>query len=438
MRLLRLLKNDLARETSAWVQDKIISLQQAESICARYGIDYHNQLNRKSYGYYTLVFLGYLFVGLAVITFVGANWENIPRAVRMLGLISLTTAVNFVGYYKFSRDEKNAAVGFFFLGGVLYGASIMLIAQIYHIGEHFPDGIFWWAAGVLPLALILESTLLMILAATLGYIWFFVEASLHYYPTMFPVLLAAMAWHCLKARQSNIVFMALILGLAIWAEYCLAWILGDLAGFSFGKEGVFLGVGLMLAYHGVSKWLVSRSPSRLVDYGTLLGVWTLRFAALALTIFSFEEPWRELIRTSWQNRPLIIGLAIFLANIAVITSFAGSKKSYSTAAFALSYIAALLVLMSTDNHQLAQTMQVADNLVLLMAGIWLIVRGIQSSITHYFFLGVMIILITGLLRYIDLVGDYIGATLLFAVFAIILLSVAKFWKSQQQKKRSMA
>ena len=65
------------------------------------------------------------------------------------------------------------------------------------------------------------------------------------------------------------------------------------------------------------------------------------------------------------------------------------------------------------------------------AGIWLVVSGIRNGISHYFYIGVFTILMTGLLRYIDLVGDYIGATLLFAVFAVILLSAARYWKSQQ-------
>ena len=36
--------------------------------------------------------------------------------------------------------------GLFFLGNLFYGASIILVAQIYHLGEHMPDGVFWWGA----------------------------------------------------------------------------------------------------------------------------------------------------------------------------------------------------------------------------------------------------------------------------------------------------
>jgi uncharacterized membrane protein len=228
MRLIRLLKRELAKEAIDWVDKGIISSSQAELICARYGIDYNNQ-SRRSFGYFVLIAFGYLFVGLALITLLSANWDEIPRSTRMFGLILVTLSVNIFALNKFRNGEKTAAAGYFFLGGLFYGASIMLIAQIYHIGEHYPDGIFWWAMGVLPIALLLESTLIMLLATGLGFIWFFVESYLNYYPVLFPVFLAASAWHIIRVRQSNILFLIFVAGLGFWAEYLLSWSLGDLA-----------------------------------------------------------------------------------------------------------------------------------------------------------------------------------------------------------------
>ena len=92
----------------------------------------------------------------------------------------------------------------------------MLIAQIYHIGEHYPDGIFWWAIGVLPIAMLMESTLIMLLAVGLGFIWFFVESYLHYYPALFPVFLAATAWHITRVKQSNILFLIFVAEIGIF------------------------------------------------------------------------------------------------------------------------------------------------------------------------------------------------------------------------------
>jgi len=74
MRLIRILKYDLRREVAAWVGEEIISTEPAELICSQYGVDYHN-LSRRSYGYHVLVGLGCLFIGLSLITLLGANWE---------------------------------------------------------------------------------------------------------------------------------------------------------------------------------------------------------------------------------------------------------------------------------------------------------------------------------------------------------------------------
>jgi len=35
------------------------------------------------------------------------------------------------------------------LGVILFGSNIMLIAQIYHIDSHFPNGVLMWSLGAL-------------------------------------------------------------------------------------------------------------------------------------------------------------------------------------------------------------------------------------------------------------------------------------------------
>ncbi|KAA3613356.1 MAG: DUF2157 domain-containing protein [Calditrichaeota bacterium] len=429
MRLIRLLKKDLAQETKTWVSNGIISKEQADAICSHYGIDIHDQ-NSPFYGYSVLITLAYLFLGMAVITLIGANWEDIPRAVRMLGLVGFTLGINLYGLKKYKMGETNAAVGWFFLGGLFYGASIMLIAQIYHIGEHFPDGVFWWAIGVLPLALLLESVVLMILAGTLAFLWFFMESSLNFYPLLFPLFLAAFTWQLIRGKQSYVLFIGLIMGVVFWMEYTLAWYLNDYPGFYFGSENIIFGAGIFLALHGLAKWLMRRKHHNLIDYGTLLGIWTLRFGIILFFVLSFEEPWVELLKTAWKKPGLIFALAACLAAVAIGFAFKANKQLISTTFFSVLYLGSLAVLLVDKNTETALSFQVFDNVILLAMGIWLIVQGIKSSISHYFFLGIVTILLTGLLRYIDFVGDYVGATILFTVFAAILLSAAKYWKSQ--------
>ena len=78
--------------------------------------------------------------------------------------------------------------------------------------------------------------------------------------------------------------------------------------------------------------------------------------------------------------------------------------------------------------------QVLDNVALVGTGIWLIVRGTAAGVSHYFFLGVATILLTAFLRYVDLIGDYIGGAVLFMAFAALLLGAARYWKRRQSRE----
>ena len=170
MLLIRLLKKDLAREMATWVSRDFISVAQARAISASYGVDYDDAQTRSG-AYTVLLALGYLFLGVAVIILVGHNWEDIPRAARMGGLVGVTALVHLLGLRQYLRDNVGHAIALFLLGNILYGASIALIAQIYHLGEHMPDGVFWWAVGTMPFAVLLRSHVLMLFTLVLAFIW---------------------------------------------------------------------------------------------------------------------------------------------------------------------------------------------------------------------------------------------------------------------------
>jgi hypothetical protein len=163
----------------------------------------------------------------------------------------------------------------------------------------------------------------------------------------------------------------------------------------------------------------------------------LRFAIITLLIFSFDWLWQELIEAKWENIGLTLVLAMVFSAVGIFFSYRGNRQFVSTLIFALLYIFATYLVIQVEDNLYALYFQIITNIVLVMTGIWLIIKGIRESVTHYFFLGVSSILFTGLLRYIDLVGDYIGASILFIIFAVILLSAAGFWKSHQQTQQGI-
>ena len=95
------------------------------------------------------------------------------------------------------------------------------------------------------------------------------------------------------------------------------------------------------------------------------------------------------------------------------------------------YVLAFVWVGLSQNPEHAPVLQVLDNILLLAAGVGLIVRGVQAGISHYYYLGILTVLVTALVRYIDLIGDYVGASLLFTLFAFLLLGAARCWKRGQ-------
>ncbi len=433
MRLIRLLKNDLARETEQWAEAGLISQSQAEAICARYGVDFH-RIKNHSFGYRMLVGLGFVFIGLALITFISANWDQIPRAVRMWSLIALTMLVQGYAIRKYLNGDFNTSVAVFLLGNLFFGASIILIAQIYHLGEHMPDGIFWWALGCLPLALLLNSTWLALQTMVLALVWFFLEVSMDFYPQLFPLFIGSAALILYRGLPSALLFLVVIFSFGLWVEFSLStyWREGRL--YEIYAEHLAVAVSLFILFYAFSHWLKRRQSVKARDYAAVLSLWSLRFALVLLLILSFAEPWRELISADWAHQTSMLIIVCSLSAIAIGLSV-GAGKLPLFAVIVLFYIASLAAVLATDDPAYSQYFQVIDNLVLITVAAGLIVYGIKEGISHYFFLGVVAVLLTAFLRYLDLVGDYFGAAALFLVFAVILLGAAWYWKRYQFRER---
>lgn len=427
MRLLRLFKRDLAHEARNWVQKGHIDETQARSICGEYGVEY-GQENDHNFGYGVLVSLAYIFIGLAVITLIGANWEDIPRAIRMWGLIGTTMLIHTLGCLAFRDGNEASAKRFFLLGNFVYGAAIILIAQTYHLGEHMPDGIFWWALGSLPFGILLKSGTLTLFSLLLSIIWFFVETSMGFYPTLFPIFILSGLWLLMNGVKSLLVFLTVIGSIGLWIEYSLAHLWRDGLHYHFQAEHVVVSSVLFCLVYAVSHRLSKSHSVAGQDYGALLGLWCLRFAFAVMIFLSFEHPWEELIEANWEHSRSMVFISALIGALALWLAKQVDRLIVVGTWLATIMVATIAVINSAEAD--AIYLQVATNLVMIALGVGLILKGINNGISHYFYLGVFAILLTAFMRYIDLVGNYIGGAILFLIFAGILLGAAKYWKYQ--------
>jgi uncharacterized membrane protein len=172
----------LEKEADLWLTEGLISREQRDAILARYRM--LKEADEKAGSgklIATITVLGAVLIGIGILLFVGANWYEIPKWGK-LGIIFSTMIASYgAGFYlRFeSKNYPKAGAALIFLGSMVFGAGIFLIAQIYHITVHYPNGPLLWGIGVLPLAYLLGFRTILTLSLADLLIWLGMEASFH-------------------------------------------------------------------------------------------------------------------------------------------------------------------------------------------------------------------------------------------------------------------
>src|SRR5918992_343332 len=98
-----------------------------------------------------------VLIGFAAMSFVAANWQDMSKLARIaLLLAGLWGAYGLAGGLS-ARGLDGLAEAAVLAGVGMFGASIMLIAQMYHIEGNPPDAVLTWAFGALLAGVLLKS-----------------------------------------------------------------------------------------------------------------------------------------------------------------------------------------------------------------------------------------------------------------------------------------
>ena len=262
----------LREELKAWQWDGTITAEQAQAILARYP-DYppgHDSSRRRQRLVTGLSILGGILIGLGVITFFAANWDEISHGVKLASLIAGMLLSYGAGYAIWQRSGPTAyAVAFVLLGCIIYGSGVHLIGQIYHISVDHPNLSMFWFLGVAPLGYVTRSRPVMFLAIVL--------------------FLAAVAFRLqdwlegLDWSETGIAVAALYIALGAFL-YAVGKAKREFQGWG-SLGGLFQALGLITAFAAL--YLLTfhdlfDNPGSIS--GTSLGYWGLAYGASAVAI----------------------------------------------------------------------------------------------------------------------------------------------------------
>ena len=322
----------LSRESEAWVAEGIVSAEQAAAIRGRYA---DRREERRGSATTALAVIGALAVGLGVIGFVAANWEELSHGVRLALLTAAVGGSYTAGFQLRDRTGSRPRIGeaLYLVGVLLFGASLFLVGQMYHVEAHDPFALLLWAGGATATALVVRSRAIAAAAVLIFTGWVGFEFGLAIEDAgsdawaAFPVVAvcyggALYAFATVAPSGSGFPEAGRVVGLPVAAAGLFVFTFAD-ATDELGNAGdaiggfVRAGLGLLavLALAGAVALALSRRPSRRYEAAMLVAVvvavavavlaggngdaWAIffnvLFAALALGIiyagFLSDEAW---------------------------------------------------------------------------------------------------------------------------------------------------
>lgn len=222
--------------------------------------------------------LGAVLIGFGAMSFVAAHWSEMPRLFRLALIFGALFASYGIAGVLFERKHPTFAHAAVLVGVSIFGAGIMLIAQMFHIEGHPPDAVLTWALGALAAGVILKSNPALAVAMLLVCLWSGWETTdtgWTHWPFLWgwAAVTAAIAWQ----RWGAGLHLAAV-AMALWIV-SLGYTLFDGNG-----HGIVVGLGLLIAAAGVAAPIVDERFSgwstSIIAYGMSIayaGLFALQF-----------------------------------------------------------------------------------------------------------------------------------------------------------------
>ena len=275
----------LLREIDRWVGENLITGELAEKLRVRYAIE--------DQGWGKMIFpaLGATLVGLGVILFFAYNWADMPKFLKLAVVFAALLGSHGAGFWvgRQHPDNRGLIEGLHLLGTMMFGAGIWLVAQIYHIDEHYPNALLIWSLGALGLAWSLPSLAQGFLAVLLISLWsgfevFDFESINYWAPLLVAIGILPLAWF---QRSRALLFFALVA-----LTFLLAVASGDqdlVITFTFFLSVIYIMAGFLAEFSVFSE---SRRVFRFLGFGIYL---------VLLYVFSFLGATNEILNVEFDS-----------------------------------------------------------------------------------------------------------------------------------------
>ena len=361
-----------------------------------------------------LTALAVLMLGMAAFLLVSENWKWLAPCWKTALVISALAVTLAGGVFARIKERLVLSELLFFASAILYGVGIWLIAQIFHISAHYPQGLWLWAIGVWILAFAVRTPILPIFAAILFALWGVQEVGFtgigpgiwrDTFPTLpnaawtLPVF-SLVGWYFCRKRSRKIAaafyyyaffFWGILLCIALKMDEECAWFLVVWSLVFIFMRG-FFGTQTLFSQNGFSPLMIKPVVS------------IRRF----LRIFAAVSICPELF---------VLMIALLFVTVHELNVEAMKDMFHAPPAWCA-------VFLTVDGNLMALALS------------WLLMTRRTCQAGRCFALGILYFILWATIRYIDLFGDffgYLGAAMFFALMAVTLFVGAFIWKKRSRR-----
>ncbi len=411
----------LERDTKRWIEKELIDADTADAIVAE------SRSQKSGYSFSSVVIiLGVISLCFAAMTFVAANWDEMPKIMRVSILLAGMAIAYLASVLANQRGKPIIADAFVLLGCGVFGATIMLVGQMYHMQGRAQDAVLLWAGGSLLAALVLRaSTALWLAIALFGlWVWFgsienfdLKEVQINLLYLVFWFICAALAWW-LRSRMSAHLLLVSIIG---WIFLTVA-ILTERYDTSIYAAGLYafwyVVIAIAIFSNDQGQWL--RGAEAVV----------IRYSALIIFVISaiwIASGSSDLVDPTtvdfFSNRHLLSMAAMLLIALAIL-AFAMKQKSLQIydLAFCAIWIAVSIFVASSIGVRIPF---LADAFGIAIS-IWFIRMGARQDIPAVTRLGYFGFVLIMLLIYFRTAQSLLGTTGFYLTAGILMVAGAIF------------
>lgn len=374
--------------------------------------------------------LGAALLALAALSFVAANWADMPRLARFVLILAALWAAFAGAGHAFRRANPALGHALALVGAALFGAAIMLTAQTFNISAFRNTGVLLWAVGAMAVALAIPSRPVLALSALLGGAWMILETANPLTPKIvwgFVPLWLLMGAFAVRTK-SRLAANLLGAGLLVWLYTFVRWLGG-------GDDLIWYGLFITLALVCAAGTLVlALSEERGLRLSRIIARWLMTGAVISAFAAQFSLE-RESVST--PGNLILIGVTCIAITGAVtlVRLRAGAIRPAIAIALPLIALCGLaLALIPALAPGWADALDVLAGAAVFAIAIALVTEGARAGRGFTGGLGLALFIAQALHVYTALFGSLLDTALFFLVGGLLLIALSVIAMRLQQRK----